>query len=193
MVMARGWIAAACALLLISSGDARAADGDAPVADRTAGAAASAWETVRAGAGNLSAAVASLFATPDPFDYLPEQMTERDQRFLALMDAAGYPLAEIEIDGGLVGDVSYRFAQGREPSAADLEVVRRGLAEHAALYGGALAAAERRTLRGLLAVADAPGFRVAAVRVDVLPWPEVRFRLVARSRSEAPAPAPGTG
>jgi hypothetical protein len=185
---ARPWLAAVAALLLASGGSAaHAAAGDEGLAAGAAAAAGSAWEAVTSGAGSLWAALAGLFVAPDPFELLPERMAERDQRFLALMDTAGYPVAAIETDDGLVGHAGYRFEQRREPSAGDLDLLRRGLAEHAARYGGPLANAERRALRGLLSLADAPDFRVASVRLDVLPWPQVSFRLAARGPDGAVA------
>lgn len=168
-----------CLLILSLSVPVQAADGN----DLAAGAtsmATSAWESMKSAAGSLWAAVASVLVAPDPFEFLPERVPDRERRFLALMDAAGYPLVAIETDDGIVGHVSYRFEQRREPSAADLDLVSKGLAEHTARYGGPLAAAERRALKALLGLADAASFKVAAVRVDVRPWPQVRFSLAAR-------------
>jgi hypothetical protein len=167
-------IAAAAAVLLSWSPVARAQESGA------ADLAGSAWQSISSVAHDLIATVVGLFVDPDPFDYLPEQLSERGRMFLALMEAAGYRLAEIDAGEGLLGDVTYRFKLQRAPSAGDLERVRRGLAEHESRFSGATARAERRALRGLLAVADAPGFQVSAVRMDLLPWPEVRFHLTAR-------------
>ncbi len=169
-------------LALAGTVDARAQEPSAP------GVASAAWEAVRSGAGGIAAAVASLFVAPDPFDYLPEQMPARGRQFLALMDAAGYPLASIDTGGGWFGRATYRFEQQRMASPGDLERVRRGLDDHAARYSGATARAERRALRGLLALADAAGFRAAAVEVEVLPWPEVRFHLAARDVAAPASP-----
>ena len=83
----------------------------------------------------LAAAATSLFATPDPFEYLPEQMPNRDRRFLALMEAAGYRLAAIDTDEGLFGRVRYHFEQQRALSPGDLKRIRRGLVEHRAILG----------------------------------------------------------
>jgi hypothetical protein len=51
-----------------------------------------------------------------------------------------------------------------------------------------VAAAERRALRGVLAVNAATGFRVAVVDVDLRPWPKVSFRLAARDPVAGSAP-----
>jgi hypothetical protein len=166
----------ALAMATCPAARAQPATGDGPMS-AAAGAAASAWETVSTGASNLWTATTSMFGAPDPFDYLPEQMSGQDRGFLVLMDAAGYRLVGIDTGGGLFGSVRYRFAQERMPSAGDLDRVRRGLAAHEERFGGATAAAQHRALRGLLAIADTPGFQVAAVTLDVLPWPKVRFHL----------------
>src|SRR5919112_573138 len=98
-------------------------------------------------------------------------MPDRDRRFLALMDAAGYRLAAIDTEEGLFGRVRYRFEQRPVPSPGDPERIRRGLADPGPRHAGAVASAERRALRGLLAVNAATGFRVASVDVDLRPWP----------------------
>lgn len=173
-----------CLLISSLNSPVRAVDGNDLAAGATS-AATSAWESMQSAAGNVWAAIASVLIAPDPFEYLPERLPDRERRFLALMDAAGYPLVAIETDDGIVGHVSYRFEQRREASAGDLELVGKGLAEHTARYGGPLAAAERRAVRGLIGLADAASFKVAAVRVDVRPWPQVSFSLAARAPAGA--------
>src|SRR3954466_9229339 len=116
-----------------------------------ADAAGSLWDAARTGTEGLWTAAGSLFAALDPLEYLPEQMPDRDRRFLALMQAAGYRLAAIDTDQGLFGVVRYRFEQQRTPSPDDLERVRLGLVEHRARHSGSVASTERRALIGLLA------------------------------------------
>jgi hypothetical protein len=98
--------------MMISASAGHAAPGEG-VADDNAGIAASLWDAAKTGTGDLWTAATSLFATPDPFEYLPEQMPNRDRRFLVLMEAAGYRLAAIDTDEGLFGRVRYRFEQQR--------------------------------------------------------------------------------
>ena len=177
-----GLAIATFALVIGGACTVHAQDGAGPgVADST-------WEAVKATAAGVAATVTSLFVTPEPFDYLPDQMPERGRRFLALMDAAGYPIQSIDTGGGWFGHVAYRFRQQREASPGDLERVRRGLEEHAARYSGATARAERRALRALLALADAPGFRAETVEIELLPWPEVRFHLAPRDLAAVAPP-----
>jgi hypothetical protein len=182
---ARRRIAVTLIVLLTSTATGHAAFGD-EIANDAAGVAASAWEAARAATGGLWTAAGSLFASPDPSEYLPARMPDRDRRFLALMEAAGYRLAAIDTGEGLFGRVRYRFRQQRALSPGDLERLRHGLAEHRARHPGAVASAERRALRGLLAVGAATGFRVAAVNVDLRPWPKVSFHLTARDPIAAP-------
>ena len=176
--MRHAWIAAAAWLLLASP--VGAADTDAVASASSA--ANSAWNgTLSAIAGSWAALTGRLGA-PDPFDYLPEQLSPQGQSFLGLMDTAGYRLAGIDTSGNVLAHVDYRFVQERTPSADDLDRVRRGLALHRARYGGAMAAVQRRVLQGVLAVADTPGFRVTAVDIEVLPWPSAVFHLTAADR-----------
>ena len=102
------------------------------------------------------------------------------------METAGYRLAAIDTGEGLFGRVCYRFRQQRELSPGDLERLWYGLEEHRACHPGAAASAERRALRGLLAVSAATDFQVDAVDVDLRPWPKVSFHLTARNPIAAP-------
>src|SRR5262245_45586438 len=102
---------AAWLLLAFPAGAAESdASGGAP------GMAASAWGAVVAAMNQGWTAVTSRFGTPDPFGYLPEQLPPRDQSFLALMDAAGYRLAQVDTAGSLLARVRYRFVQERAAS-----------------------------------------------------------------------------
>ena len=115
-------------------------------------------------------------------------MPDRDRRFLALMEAAGYRLAAIDTDEGLFGRVRYHFEQQRALASGDLERIRRGLVEHRARHSGPIASAERRALLALLMVGNAPGFRVASVNINLRPWPKVSFHLAARDPIIGSAP-----
>jgi hypothetical protein len=162
--------------------------GHAAPHEDAAGAAGSLWDAARTGTEGLWTAAGSLFAALDPLEYLPEQMPDRDRRFLALMQAAGYRLAAIDTDEGLFGRVRYRFEQQRTPSPDDLERVRLGLVEYRARHSGSVALTERRALIGLLAVSAAPSFRVDVLKLDVRPWPTVSFHVIPRDRIITSAP-----
>jgi hypothetical protein len=180
--------AAALVVLVATGGVGRAAPGGDAIGDSATDIAASAWDRVKTGAGGLWTAASSLFATPDPFEYLPEQMPNRDQRFLALMDASGYRLIAIDTSEGIVGRVRVRFAQQRTPSPDDLDRVRRGLAEHRARRSGPVALAEWRALRGVLAVNTTANYRASAVNLDLLPWPKVSFHVIPRDLGDRSVP-----
>ena len=77
------------------------------------------------------------FVLPEaPFDYVPERLGESDLAFIAMMQAAGLSLTEIEAGGGLLPDVRYRFVASREPSAADYARAARALTLHKSSYSG---------------------------------------------------------
>src|SRR4051812_49731828 len=180
-------VAVALAVLLTSGAVGHAAPRSEPAADDAAGLAASAWDAVKTGAGGLWIAAGSLFGTPDPFEYLPEQMPNRDQRFLARMDAAGYRLAAIDTSEGVLGQVRIRFAQQRAPSPEDLDRLRRDLAEHRARHFSPVAEAEWRAPRGG-GGGDGPGRPPAHARdLGPPPLPQGGFPRL------PPGPKPGSG
>lgn len=176
------WISAAAWLLL--AWPVTAADTDATASASSA--ASSARNGILGAIADGWTAFTGRFGAPDPFDYLPEQLSPQGQSFLGLMDTAGYRLAGIDTSGSVLAHVGYRFVQERTPSADDLDRVRRGLALHRARYGGATAAVQGRVLQGVLAVADTPGFRVTAVDIEALPWPGAVFHLTAADRPLTP-------
>jgi hypothetical protein len=180
--------AAVLVILLASGTVGHAAPGREAVADDAADVASSMWHQVKTGAGGLWTAAGSLFATLDPLEYLPEQMPDRDQRFLALMDAAGYRLSAIDTAEGVLGRVRVRFVQQATPSPEDVDRVRRGLAEHRTRRAGSVALAEWRALRGVLAVNATSGYRASAVNLDLLPWPKVSFHVVPRDTGAGLSP-----
>src|SRR4051794_19561595 len=180
---------AALVILLASGAVGHAAPSGEAVADDAADVASSMWHRVKTMTGGLWTATGSLFATLDPYEYLPEQMPNRDQRFLALMDAAGYRLAAIDTAGGVLGRVRVHFVQeDAAPSPDDVGRVRRGLAEHRTRRAGSVALAEWRALRGVLAVNATSGYRASAVHLDLLPWPKVSFHVVPRDTGEGMSP-----
>jgi hypothetical protein len=179
---------AALVILLASGAVSHAAPSGEAVANDAAEVASSMWHRVKTGAGGLWTAAGSLFATLDPLEYLPEQMPDRDQRFLALMDAAGYRLSAIDTAEGVLGRVRVHFVQQATPSPEDVDRVRRGLAEHRTRRAGSVALAEWRALRGVLAVNATSGYRASAVNLDLLPWPKVSFHVVPRDAGEGSSP-----
>jgi hypothetical protein len=125
---------------------------------------------------------ASLLLPEAPFDYLPERLSESDLAFVALMEAAGLTFAEIRTGGGLLPDATYRFIASREPSAVELERVRRQLATHRARYSGLRAAAQQRIAQTVLDTAAGGSFVIVDLEVSVRPWPSIRYLLSNRSR-----------
>ena len=112
----RFWTLAIALLLLVSP--AAAAENEVANASSTV---RSAWDATLAAVSSGWAAITNLFGAPDPFDYLPEQLSPQNQFFLALMDSAGYRLAVIDTGGEVFARVNYRFVQERTASADDLD------------------------------------------------------------------------
>ncbi len=174
-----------CAVLLLTlSGTARAAD--APSGGPWY---AHPW-TVLGGAADLVgsattsiwASISGLFGGSDPYEYLPNQISDDDRRFFATLDALGLQLAEIKVGGGTLSHSSYRFVAAREPSDVDIQRAERKLEEYRAASGGLRASAKQRIVRSILDVAGDKGFILTATVVDLWPWPSVRYEISARNR-----------
>lgn len=175
-----------CAALLILSGTARAADAPAPNPApwythpwSVLGGAA---DAVGSAAGSIWAQIGSLFGGGDPYDYLPNQISEDDRRFFATLDALGLQLSEIKVGGGTFSHSSYRFVAAREPSDVDIERAERKLQQYRAASGGLRAAAKQRIVRSILDVAGDKGFILTAAIVELWPWPSVHYEMTARNR-----------
>jgi hypothetical protein len=125
---------------------------------------------------------ASLLLPESPFDYLPERLSEADLAFVAMMESAGLTFAEIRTGGGLLPDATYRFVASREPSAVDLERVRRQLAQHRTRHGGLRAIAQQRIMQTVLDTATGGSFVIVDLEVSVRPWPSIRYLLSNRAR-----------
>jgi hypothetical protein len=117
-----------------------------------------------------------------PFDFVPERLGESDLAFIAMMQAAGLSLTEIEAGGGLLPDVRYRFVASREPSAADYARAARALTLHKSSYSGLRAIAHRRMVQTVLEAGEGGLYQVEMLEITVRPWPSVRYVLAARER-----------
>jgi hypothetical protein len=123
------------------------------------------------------------FVLPEaPFDFVPERLGESDLAFIAMMQAAGLSLTEIEAGGGLLPDVRYRFVASREPSAADYARAARALTLHKSSYSGLRAIAHRRIVQTVLEAGEGGLYQVEMLEITVRPWPSVRYVLAARER-----------
>jgi len=126
---------------------------------------------------------AATYVLPEaPFDWLPEQMSERERDFVAAMQALGYRLAGAETGGGLLPSVQYRFVLEREPTPADVERARASLEQHRARYWGINATGQRSVLRSLIDASGSTAMRVAAVEIGLRPFPWIRYELSAVDR-----------
>ena len=123
------------------------------------------------------------FVLPEaPFEFVPERLGEGDLAFIAMMQAVGLSLTEIEAGGGLLPDVRYRFVASREPSAADYTRAARALSLHKSSYSGLRAIAHRRIVQTVLEAGEGGLYQVEMLEIAVRPWPSVRYVLAARER-----------
>jgi len=175
-----------CALLLLYlalSGNARAADASSNSwLLQPAEAVGSAVKAVGSAVGSAWASVASVFTGSDPYDYLPDRISEDDRTFFGTLEALGLQLSEIKVGGGTFSHSSYRFVASRDPSDVDLQRAERKLDEYRNSAGGLRAGAKQRIVRSILDVAGDRNFILTAVVVELWPWPSVNYEINARNR-----------
>lgn len=180
--------AACCVALLLGlaiSGHARAAD--APAADgpwylHPLSVVGGAFKAVGSAAGSVWNGVGTLFGGSDPYDYLPNRISDDDRQFFATLDALGLQLSEIRVGGGTFSHSLYRFVAARDPSDVDIQRAERKLQEYRNTFGGLRAGAKQRIVRSMLDVAGDKEFVLTAVVIDLWPWPSVNYEITARSR-----------
>jgi hypothetical protein len=132
--------------------------------------------------GSAWTSVGGLFGGTDPYDYLPNQVSDDDRRFIATLDAMGLQLAEVKVGGGTFSHSSYRFVAAREASDVDILRAERKLDEYRAVGSGLRSGAKQRILRSVLDVASDKVFILTAVNVELWPWPSVDYEMTARNR-----------
>lgn len=139
------------------------------------------WANTVLGIAGSAWRFAMSFVLPEaPFDHLPTTASPSAKAFMAVMDEAGYQLANITTGGGFLAEVSYRFVLAREPSEASAQRVVRALERHRENYLGPNAMAQRRIIQNLLDVPDRDAYLVTAVVVGVRPWPWIRYEVTRR-------------
>ena len=183
-------VRSACgAVLLLGlaiSGHARAAD--LPTADTAPwyvhplSVVGGAVKAVGSAAGSVWTSVSSVFGGSDPYDYLPNQISDDDRRFFETLDAVGLQLAEIKVGGGTFSHSTYRFVAARDPSDVDIQRAERKLDEYRSTAGGLRAAAKQHIVRSILDVEGDKGFVLTAVVIELWPWPTVNYEISARNR-----------
>jgi len=175
-----------CALLLLClalSGNARAADASSDSwVLRPTEAIGGAVKAVGSAVGSAWASVTSVFAGSDPYEYLPERISDDDKTFFATLEALGLQLSEIKVGGGMFSHSSYRFVASRDPSDVDIQRAERKLEEYRNSAGGLRAGIKQRIVRSILDVAGDRNFILTAVVVELWPWPSVSYEISARNR-----------
>jgi len=94
-----------------------------------------------------------------------------------LMDTAGYKLAEIESDVGLIPGAGMTFKITREMSEADRDFLERELYKDARARPDFRSALQRRLIRAIVEISESDGYQVSKVDVTLLPLPSVKLSI----------------
>ncbi|MCC7273170.1 MAG: hypothetical protein IT561_10930 [Alphaproteobacteria bacterium] len=172
----------ALALVLPVPAVAQAPREDGGFMATTARIAGGAWSGLVDGASWAWSAAGAPFLPAAPGPFMPDQWSEPETEFLALMEAAGYRLASIETGGMLLTRVIYRFEQERRLSDGDRDRARRAIEAHRARSWGIAASAHRWVVESVIDAGLSTEFRVATVEVTTRPLPNLTFHVVALDR-----------
>ncbi|MDA0369790.1 MAG: hypothetical protein O2995_15525 [Proteobacteria bacterium] len=118
-------------------------------------------------------------------DWLAE-LNDRQTGFWTLLGDAGYKLKEIDTTIGLIPEVKFKYAYGRELSEADKAWLERKLDVLAREESGPIPALRRAIIHGILEGNETDGFFIDTVKISLLPLPKAEFSL-----SPTNAPLPG--
>jgi hypothetical protein len=110
---------------------------------------------------------------------LQGQIQQRDD-FVALMEAAGYGLREIETSIGLIPGSRMTFGQARQLTDADRDYIERQLERHAQRQGGPLSRIQRSIVSAVLSASEVGELAVERVEIDLFPLPQIKLALVPR-------------
>ncbi len=105
------------------------------------------------------------------------QDDEEKSPFFALIGYAGYKIKEIENGIGLPPDVTVKFGRIRNLSDADIDYIDRELSRWEKRDSGVVAEAQRAVISTLVSVNQSDSYVIDAVRLRVLPLPQVKFTL----------------
>ena len=94
-----------------------------------------------------------------------------------LMDTAGYKLAEIESNVGLIPGAGMVFKITREMSEADRDFLERELYKDARARPDLRSALQRRLIRAIVEISESDGYQVSKVEVTLLPLPSVKLSI----------------
>ena len=118
-------------------------------------------------------------------DWLAQLNDDHQTGFWTLLADAGYKLKEIDTTIGLIPEVKFKYAYGRELSEADKAWLERKLDILARQESGPVAALRRAIIHGILEGNETDGFFIDTVKISLLPLPKAEFSL---SPTNAPLP-----
>jgi hypothetical protein len=128
----------------------------------------------------------AVAAPSNSSDWLAQLNDDHQTGFWTLLADAGYKLKEIDTTIGIIPQVKFKYAYGRELSEADKAWLERKLDILARQESGPIAALRRAIIHGILEGNEADGFFIDTVKISLLPLPKAEFSL-----SPTNAPLPG--
>jgi len=110
-------------------------------------------------------------------DWLKHLNEDHQTGFWTLLGDAGYKLKEIDTTIGIIPEVQFKYAHGRELSEADKAWLERKLDRLAREESGPVPTLQRAIIQGILEGNETDGFFIDTVKISLLPLPKAEFSL----------------
>ena len=111
-------------------------------------------------------------------DWLQHLNEDHQTGFWTLLGDAGYKLKEIDTTIGIIPEVQFKYAHGRELSEADKAWLERKLDRLAREESGPVPTLQRAIIQGILEGNETDGFFIDTVKISLLPLPKAEFSLI---------------
>lgn len=122
--------------------------------------------------------ILSWFSIPSPSSIM-RSVSKKDASLLfKLLGDAGYKLKEISVDVGLIPTLYFKFVQVRELSEADYEYLESQVATWERTNPGMYSGIQRRIIKTVMAVNLNSEYKISALKVKILPLPDVAFEMM---------------
>jgi len=128
--------------------------------------------------GFLQNNVLSFLAVPSPASIMKSVSKKDASPLFKLLGDAGYKLKEISVDVGIIPTLYFKFVQAREASEADYEYLETQVANWERTSPGIYSGIQRRIIKTLVAINMNSEYKVSALKVKLLPLPDVAFEMM---------------
>jgi hypothetical protein len=122
--------------------------------------------------------VLSWFAIPTPASIMKSVSKKDANPLFKMLGDAGYKLKEISVDVGIIPTLYFKFVQARELSEADYEYLESQLSDWERTSPNIYSGIQRRIIKTIMAVNLNSEFKVSALKVKLLPLPDVAFEMM---------------